>query len=111
MGLLVSRKILLCFPWELRWPALAVGSYSISQSARGTSQNIIFKTLRQIGCPALYRGCLPALTSVEIGARAHRARRRRLLQRVLCHVPQADVRVLAHRAEPVAGHVLRGRRG
>ena len=42
VGLLVSRKILLCFPWELRWPALAVGSYIISQSARGTSQYIIF---------------------------------------------------------------------
>ena len=54
----------------------------------------------------LDRGCLPALTSDEIGARARRARRRCLLQRVLRHVPQADVRVLAHRAEPVAGHVL-----
>ena len=31
---------------------MAVGSYSISQSVRGTSQNIIFKTLRQIGRPA-----------------------------------------------------------
>ena len=30
VGLLVSRKILLCFPWELRWPALALGSYSQS---------------------------------------------------------------------------------
>ena len=41
------------FPCELRGPAWAVGSYSNSQSARGTSQNIIFKTLRRIGCPAL----------------------------------------------------------
>ena len=42
------------FPFELQGPAWAVGSYSISQSARGTSQNIIYKTLRQIGRPALY---------------------------------------------------------
>ena len=41
------------FPCELRGPAWAVGSYSISQSAGGTSQNIIFKTLQQIGRPAL----------------------------------------------------------
>ena len=50
----ICRKILLCFSCELRWPAWAVGCYSISQSARGTSQNIIFKTLRPIGRPALY---------------------------------------------------------
>ena len=59
-----------------------------------------------------FKNSLPALTSVEIGARGRRRtrrgrqRRRGLLQRVLRHVPQADVRVLAHRAEPVAGHVL-----
>ena len=41
------------FPCELRGPAWAVGSYIISQSARGTFQNIIFKTLRQIGRLAL----------------------------------------------------------
>ena len=58
------------------------------------------------------RECLPALTSVEIGARGRRRtrrgrqRQRGLLQRVLRHVPQTDVRVLAHRAEPVASHVL-----
>ena len=34
------------FPFALRGPAWAVNNYSISQSARGTSQNIIFKTLR-----------------------------------------------------------------
>ena len=51
----ICRKVLSCFH-ELRGPAWAVGSYSISQSAGGTSQNIIFKTLRQIGRPALYKG-------------------------------------------------------
>ena len=49
----ICRKILFCFPCELRGPAWAVGGYGISQSAGGTSQNIIFKTLRQIGRPAL----------------------------------------------------------
>ena len=39
------------FPCELRGPAWAVGSYSIGQSAGGTSQHIIIKTLRQIGAP------------------------------------------------------------
>ena len=39
-------------------PTWAVGSYGISQSAGGTSQNIIFKTLRQIGRPALYNACV-----------------------------------------------------
>ena len=43
------------FPCELQGPAWAVGSNSISQSAGETSQNIIFKTLRQIGRPTLYR--------------------------------------------------------
>ena len=33
---------------------MAVGSYTISQSAIGTSQKNFFKTLRQIGSPALY---------------------------------------------------------
>ena len=42
------------FPCDLRGPVWAVGSFSISQSAGGTSRNIIFKTLRQIGRPALY---------------------------------------------------------
>ena len=45
------------FPCQLRGPAWAVGSYSISQSAGGTSQNITFKTLRQIDSPALYLYC------------------------------------------------------
>ena len=35
-------------------PAWVACSFSISQSAGGTSQNIIYKTLRQIGRPALY---------------------------------------------------------
>ena len=42
------------FRGELRGPAWAVGSYSISRSARETYQTIIFKTLRLIGRPALY---------------------------------------------------------
>ena len=42
------------FPCELQGPAWAVGRYSSSQSAGETSQNIICKTLRQIGRPALY---------------------------------------------------------
>ena len=50
----ICRMVLLCFSCELPGPAWAVGSYSSSQSAGGTSQNIIFKTLRQIRCPALY---------------------------------------------------------
>ena len=53
-GVLSFARFCYVFPCELRGPALAVGSYSISQSARGTSQNIIFKTLRHIGRPALY---------------------------------------------------------
>ena len=40
-----------CYVCELRGPAWAVGSYSIGQSAGGTSQHIIIKTLRQIGAP------------------------------------------------------------
>ena len=42
------------FHVSCRGPAWALGSYNISQSAGGTSQKIIFKTLRQIGLPALY---------------------------------------------------------
>ena len=42
------------FPSELPGSARAVGSDSSSQSAGETSKNIIFKTLRQIGRPALY---------------------------------------------------------
>ena len=49
----ICLKISYVFPCEFPGPAWAVGSYSISQSAGGTSQNIIFKTLRQIGRPAL----------------------------------------------------------
>ena len=52
-GVLSVARFCYVFPCELRGPAWAVGSYSISQSAGGTSQNIIFKTLRQIGRPAL----------------------------------------------------------
>ena len=50
-GVLSVARFCYVFPCELRGPAWAVGSYSISQSAGGTSQNIIFKTLRQIGAP------------------------------------------------------------
>ena len=53
LGVLSVSRFCYVFPCELRGPAWAVGSYSISQSAGGNSQNIIFKTLRQIGCPAL----------------------------------------------------------
>ena len=53
-GVLSVVRFCYVFPCELRGPAWAVGSYSISQSAGGTSQNIIYKTLRQIGRPALY---------------------------------------------------------
>ena len=52
-GVLSVASFCYVFPCELRRPDWAVGSYSISQSAGGTSQNIIFKTLRQIGRPAL----------------------------------------------------------
>ena len=57
------------FPCELQGPAWAVGRYSISQSAGGTSQNIIFKTLRQIGRPALY-------STPQRGTRSWRGRNR-----------------------------------
>ena len=51
----IGRKILCSMRVaELRGPAWAVGTYSISQTAGGTSQNIIFKTLRQIGRPTLF---------------------------------------------------------
>ena len=46
-GVLSVTRFCYAFPCELRGPAWAVGSYSISQSAGETSQNIIFKTLRQ----------------------------------------------------------------
>ena len=48
----LSQDFVTIFPCELRGPAWAVGSYSISQSARGTNQNIFFKTLQKIGRPA-----------------------------------------------------------
>ena len=54
-GVLSVARFCYVFPCELRRTAWAVGSYSISQSAEGTSQNIIFKTLRQIGRPTLYK--------------------------------------------------------
>ena len=57
-GVLSDARFFYVFPCELRGPAWAIGSYSISQSAGGTSQNIIFKTLRQIGRPALYNNTL-----------------------------------------------------
>ena len=50
-GELSVARFCYVFPCELRRPAWAVGSYSISQSAGGTSKNIIFKTLWQIGHP------------------------------------------------------------
>ena len=53
-GVLSVARFSYVFSCELRGPAWAEGSYSISQSAGGISQKIIFKTLRQIGCPALY---------------------------------------------------------
>ena len=43
-GVLSVARFCYVFPCELRGPARAVGSYSISQSAGGTSKNIIFKT-------------------------------------------------------------------
>ena len=46
-------------------PAWAVGSYSISQSAGGNSKNIFFKTLRQIGRPALYKWPLQTVSQFE----------------------------------------------
>ena len=52
-GVLTVARFCHVFPCELRGPAWAVGSYSISKSVGGTSQNIIFKTLRLIGHPAL----------------------------------------------------------
>ena len=47
------------FQHNLRGPAWTVGSYSISQSAGRTSQNIIFQTLQQIGryAPLCIRVC------------------------------------------------------
>ena len=54
-GVLSVAKFCFVFPYELRGPAWAVGSYSISQSAGETSQNITFKTLRQLGRPSLYK--------------------------------------------------------
>ena len=53
-GILSVARFCHVFPCELRGPAWAVDSYSISQSAGGTSRKIIFKTLRQVECPALY---------------------------------------------------------
>ena len=53
-GILSVARFCYVFPCELGGPAWAVGSYSVSQSAGGTSQNMIFKTLRQIGRPALW---------------------------------------------------------
>ena len=47
-----SSLVSFYFLWAILCPQ-AVGSYSISQSAGGTSQNIIFETLQQIGRPAL----------------------------------------------------------
>ena len=58
-GVLSVTRFRYVFQCELWGPAWAVGSYSISQSAGGTSQSIIFKTLRQIRRPALY--CLSAI--------------------------------------------------
>ena len=42
------------FPFELRESAWAVGSCSISQSAGGINQIVLFKTLRQSGPNTLY---------------------------------------------------------
>ena len=56
-GVLSVSRFCYVFPCELQGPAWAVGSYSISQSAGETSQNIIFKTLRQIGRPAIHETC------------------------------------------------------
>ena len=47
-GVLSVARFCSVFPCELPGPAWSVGSYSSSQSAGGTSQNIIFKTLQQI---------------------------------------------------------------
>ena len=43
-GVLSVARFCYVFPCDLQGPARAVGSYSISQSAGGTSKNIIFKT-------------------------------------------------------------------
>ena len=55
-GILSVARFCYVFPGELQGPAWAVGSYSISQSSGGTSENIIFKTLQQIGRPTQYVG-------------------------------------------------------
>ena len=49
-----SQDFVTVFLGELRGFAWAVGSYSSSQSDKGTSQKIIYKTLWQIGSPTLY---------------------------------------------------------
>ena len=65
--LLSVTRFCYVFPCEWRGPARAVGSYSISQSAGGTSQNIIFKTLRQTGQPTMYDMFLCVCKFVGIG--------------------------------------------
>ena len=65
-GVLSVARFCYGFPYELRGPDWAVGSYSISQSSGGTSQNIISKTLRQIGRPALYTLWDPQGTPFDI---------------------------------------------
>ena len=55
----------------MRRPAWAVGSYSTGQSAGGTSQNIIFRTLRQIGRPALYISPCWLVSSVKACYQCH----------------------------------------
>ena len=67
-GVLSVARFCYVFPCELQGPAWAVGSYSISQSAGGTSQNIIFKTLRQIGCPDLYQTAYEMLQFPELSS-------------------------------------------
>ena len=52
-GVLSVARFCYVFQCELRGPAWAVGSYSISQHPEELPKNIIFKTLQQIGRPSL----------------------------------------------------------
>ena len=59
------------FQHNLRGPAWAVGSYSISPPADGTFQNFIFQTLRQMGRNVLYR-----VTNIFGSARTFKLKRK-----------------------------------
>ena len=53
-GVLSVPRFCYVFPCELQGPAWAVGSYSISQSVGGTSQNHYLQNLATDRTPALY---------------------------------------------------------